>query len=87
MSKVMKKEAPKAGKNKLIPEVTNPYKKDNYLFMGGGFLLVIVGFILMYGPHEGIYSLMRTTIPVLLILGGFAVTGYGIMKKPKEKAE
>lgn len=57
------------------------------MLMGGGFLGVILGFILMYGPHEGLYSVMRTSVPVVIILAGFAVTGYGIMKKPKDSAE
>ncbi|MFY0672444.1 MAG: DUF3098 domain-containing protein [Bacteroidia bacterium] len=64
-----------------------PFVKQNYLFMAGGFLLVIIGFIFMYvseenhGKSEVIYSFSKTTLPVIFIMLGFAVTGFGIMKR------
>ena len=81
-----------ANKNRYsLPEVESHYRKENYMLIGGGFLAVILGFILMYvspenaGKADVIYSNANTTIPVLIILTGFGVTAFGIMKKPKNQ--
>lgn len=62
------------------------------MFMAAGFLLVVLGFIVMYvgedgrGKSEVIYSFSKTTLPVLLILIGFTVTAVGIMKRFNREA-
>lgn len=64
-----------------------PFAKQNYYLMGGGFLLVLIGFFVMYvgvedrGNSDVIYSFGKTTLPVIFILLGFLVTGVGIMKR------
>lgn len=79
--------APKAEKSK---EVEIPFVRKNYLFMVGGFVLVIIGFLFMYispegrGKSEIIYSFSKTTLPVLIIMVGFVVTAVGIMKRFKQ---
>jgi magnesium-transporting ATPase (P-type) len=69
------------------------FDKDNYMWIIGGVVLIIIGFILMSGGksedpnkfnYEEIYSTRRITIAPLLILIGFAVEIYAIMKKPAE---
>jgi hypothetical protein len=70
------------------------FSKDNYIFMGIGLVLIFVGFILMAGgksadPNvfngEELYSFRRITLAPILVLLGFAVEGYAILKKPSTK--
>jgi len=69
-----------------------PFVKQNYMLMAAGFGLVIIGFVFMYvskdnhGKSEVIYSFSKTTLPVILIMLGFAVTGFGIMKRFNSEA-
>ncbi len=72
------------------------FDKSNYMWMIGGVVLIILGFILMSGgkspdPNEflydEIYSFRRITLAPLLILIGFAVEAYAIMKKPSEQKD
>ena len=69
------------------------FDKGNYMWIIGGVVLIILGFILMAGGksedpnkfnYEEIYSTRRITIAPLLILIGFAVEIYAIMKKPAD---
>ena len=70
------------------------FDKENYTWMLGGVGLILLGFFLMAGgkspnPHEfnyaEIYSFRRITIAPIVLLLGFAVQVYAIMKKPKEQ--
>lgn len=72
------------------------FDKSNYIWMLAGVLLVVIGFMLMSGGksedptkfnYEEIYSTMRITIAPLMILAGFAIEIYAIMKKPAAKNE
>ncbi len=72
------------------------FDKENYMWMIGGMLLIFIGFMLMSGgkspdPHkfnyDEIYSFRRITLAPIIILLGFAVEVYAIMKKPKETAQ
>lgn len=67
------------------------FDKSNYIWMIGGVLLILLGFVLMAGGkspdpnkfnYDEIYSTTRVTIAPILILLGFAVEIYAIMKKP-----
>ena len=69
------------------------FDKENYMWMIGGVALIFIGFMLMSGgksanPHEfhyeEIYSFRRITLAPIVILLGFAVEVYAIMKKPKD---
>ena len=69
------------------------FDKSNYMWMIGGVVLILIGFVLMAGgksadPHQfnykEIYSAQRITVAPLLILLGFAIEVYAIMKKPVE---
>ncbi|MGB0430084.1 MAG: DUF3098 domain-containing protein [Bacteroidia bacterium] len=83
-----KETTPTTGKS----QIRIPFVKQNYMFMAAGFLLVVIGFIFMYikeadhGNSEVIYSFSKTTLPVVLIMIGFAVTGFGIMKRFNSEA-
>ncbi len=70
------------------------FDKGNYMWMIGGVILIILGYMLMSGgksedptkfDYNTIYSARRVTIAPLLILIGFAVEVYAIMKKPSTK--
>ncbi len=69
------------------------FDKENYIWMLGGVALILLGFALMAGgkspdPHkfnyEEIYSFRRITLAPLVLLLGFAVEIYAIMKKPAD---
>lgn len=65
--------------------------KENYKFLLIGFVTIIIGFILMIGGkaetpdqfNEAIFSAQRITIAPIVVLLGFIVVGFGIMKRPK----
>ncbi len=87
------------------PFVTTPdIRKSNVLFMfdrinyyiiGGGVLLLIIGYVLMSGgaqapdqfKEDEIYSFRRITLAPIIVILGYAVIAYGIMKKPTEAKE
>ncbi len=68
------------------------FGKENYLFIGGGFLLCVIGYMLMVGGgsddpniyNPEIFSFRRITLSPVIIIAGFIVVIYGIMKKPKK---
>ena len=76
-------------------EYTLLFDKENYMWMLGGLAMIFIGFILMSGgksanPHEfhydEIYSFRRITLAPIIILIGFFVEAYAIMKKPKDSS-
>ena len=76
-------------------QTTFAFGKENYrlLFIGLGFL--VLGYILMIGggskdPNvfsEDIFDFQRLTLAPLLLLTGFIIEIFAIMKKPKVKSE
>jgi hypothetical protein len=70
--------------------------KQNYMLLAIGFVIIIIGFLLMIGgatkdPNvfnaDEIFSFRRVTLAPVIILFGFVFEIYAIMKKPKEKEE
>jgi len=85
-TQTVKKDQPKGNQTFL-------FDRDNYRWMIGGVLLILIGFALMAGgkspdPHQfnfdEIYSFRRITLAPMVMLIGFFVEVYAIMKKPKE---
>ncbi|KIA90653.1 MULTISPECIES: DUF3098 domain-containing protein [Kaistella] len=82
---------------KTVPENTFYFGKENYKFMLIGLALIVVGFLLMMGPdantvdgkydpnvwNEGIFSIRRIRIAPMLVIAGFAVEVYAILKRKK----
>ena len=72
----------------------NPlFSKENYIWMLAGIVVMALGFFLMAGGKSPdptkfndneIYSTTRITIAPLLIMAGFVIEIFAIMKKPKE---
>ena len=67
--------------------------KKNLITMGVGFLILVLGFLLMAGgqstsPDEfveaEIFSTQRITIAPITVLLGFIVIGIGIMIRPEK---
>ena len=78
---------------KPLPQQAFLFDKENYALMIGGVALIFLGFFLMSGgksanPHEfhfdEIYSVRRITVAPIVLLMGFALEVFAIMKKPKE---
>lgn len=68
------------------------FEKDNFLWMIGGAVVMIIGFLLMSGgrseaptefnPNE-VYSTVRITIAPIVILAGLVIEIYAIFRSPK----
>ncbi len=67
------------------------FGKENYLMMLGGLALLGIGFFLMGGGKSAdpkvfndsdVYSTTRITIAPILIIAGFIIEIFAIMKKP-----
>jgi len=87
---ITQKSAPASNK----PEATFLFDKENYKWMFIGLGLIFLSFFLLSGgksanPNEfhydEIYSFRRITLAPLVLMAGFAVEAYAIMRKPKEK--
>ncbi|HKL37363.1 MAG TPA: DUF3098 domain-containing protein [Bacteroidales bacterium] len=71
------------------------FTKENYRLLIIGFVIIVVGFLLMVGGeaespdqfNPDVFSFRRITLAPLVVLLGFAFEIYAIMKKPKEKEE
>jgi hypothetical protein len=76
---------------------TNPgfaLGKKNYLYLLIGFVLIVVGFLLMIGgksddpnvfKEEEIFSFRRITLAPIIVLIGFGFEIWAIMKKPRNQ--
>ena len=66
-----------------------PLTMRNYLLMAIGFVVIVLGFVLMSGgtvatPEEfsyDIFSWRRITLAPILVIGGFAFEIYAILKR------
>lgn len=74
-------------------ETKMPFGRDNYLWVLIGIAFLLVGFLLMIGGgsddpdvfNEAIFSSRRLTLAPILVLIGFGLEIYAIMKKPKDE--
>lgn len=69
------------------------FGKENYQILAIGVVVVVIGYLLMIGggsddPHkfnaDEIFSTRRITVSPIVILLGFVIVLYGIMKKSKD---
>jgi len=67
--------------------------KENYLFLTIGFVIIIIGFLLMVGGGsddpkvfngDELFSFRRIVLAPIVVLFGFFFEIWAIMKKPKE---
>jgi hypothetical protein len=83
-----------AGKSAVSPgkTVDFAFTKENYRLMLIGLALMVLGFILMIGggskdPNDfspDIFNFQRITLAPILILAGYVVEIFAIMKKSKD---
>lgn len=68
------------------------FAKQNYLLMVLGAVAVVIGFFLMSGGssddpnvfNEEIFSFRRVTLAPIVVLAGYAIVFYAVMKKPRD---
>lgn len=79
-------------KKELKHDVDFPFGKTNYMWTLIGLAIIFVGFLLMIGGgsedpaiwDESIFSFRRITLAPTLVMIGFAIEVYAIMKKSKD---
>lgn len=81
-----------ATENKQL--AANPlFGKNNYMWMIAGGIVLVIGFFLMAGGKSTdvtkfndneIYSTTRITVAPILIMAGFIIEIFAIMKKPSK---
>ena len=68
------------------------FSKQNIVVIIAGIVLTLLGFVLMIGggsedptvfKKDEIFSFTRITLAPILVIGGYGVVIYGIMKKNK----
>jgi len=69
------------------------FDKSNYTWMIAGVVLILIGLVLVAGgkipdPHkfnyDELYSFRRITLAPIIMMIGFAIEVYAIMKKPAQ---
>ncbi len=79
---------------KQQPAVNPLFSKENYRWMLAGLVVMALGFFLMAGGKSAdptkfndneVYSTTRITIAPILIMAGFIIEIFAIMRKPKSK--
>ena len=68
------------------------FGKENYRLLLIGLVVILIGFLLMIGggsddPNvfsEEIFSFRRMTLAPILVLAGYIIEIYAIMKKPRD---
>ncbi|MDA3910018.1 MAG: DUF3098 domain-containing protein [Bacteroidales bacterium] len=69
------------------------FDKQNYILMIVGFVIIVLGYILMSGGaaddpavfSDAIFNFRRITLAPILIVIGFGIEIYAILKKPTSK--
>lgn len=90
-----KRSRPVAGQKQPVnaSEKIFPFTRENYILIITGLIIVIIGYLLMTGGRspdpnqfypDQVYSWRRITLAPIVIMIGFLVEVYAIMKKPKE---
>ena len=66
-----------------------PLTRRNYILLAIGFAVIVLGFVLMAGGgsdspdefHDAMFSWRRITLAPILVIGGFVVEIFAIMKR------
>jgi hypothetical protein len=76
----------KLQKKKAKVEEALPLTKDNYVILGIGVAIIVVGFVVMAaGGVEGFASLV--VAPILLVAGYCIIVPFSILYKKREKRQ
>jgi hypothetical protein len=68
------------------------FRRENYILIFIGLAIMAIGFLLMIGGksenpqvfNESIFNFQRLTLAPILILTGYIIEIFAIMKKPKD---
>jgi hypothetical protein len=79
-------------KKEVKPTIDFPFGRENYVLMFTGLAIIFLGFILMSGGGSedpavwdpSIFSFRRITLAPILVISGFVIEIFAIMKKSKE---
>jgi Protein of unknown function (DUF3098) len=69
-----------AEKSNAVPSGDFIFGKQNYMLMALGAVVIIVGFTIMSGKDD-IFSTAKLTVAPIVILLGFVIEVFAIMKK------
>jgi hypothetical protein len=76
-------------------EINWVFSRENYIYMFIGLGLLVLGYLLMIGGGSddivtfspSIFDFQRLTLAPILVLAGYAVEIYAIMKLPKQNKQ
>ena len=88
---IKKKPAPLEGSKAQLEGQDFAFDKQNYKWLLIGLAFIFVGFILMIGGgsddpnvfNDGMFNFQRLTLSPILLMAGFIIGVFAIMKKPK----
>lgn len=83
MSKKVQEKGKPAAKETPSSKIDMVFSKQNYVLTGLAFAVVVIGFLLMYGGKEDIYSFRKITLAPIVVITGFLIGVVAIMYKPK----
>ncbi len=78
---------------KQAPAIPFIFDSTNYIIMAVGVVIILIGFMLMSGgatsdpnvfPKEDLYSFRRITLAPIVVMLGFAIEIYAILRRPKD---
>lgn len=81
-----------AAKQPVISSLPFIFDRTNYIIMIAGIVVILLGFALMSGgattdpnvfPKEELYSFRRITLAPLVVMLGFGIEVFAILKRPK----
>lgn len=91
----MKQKTTLTAEKKAVHHTTGSFfEKENFMWMLGGAIVMIIGFLLMAGGHSDnpnvfdpneVYSTTRITIAPIVILAGLTLEIFAIFRDPKKK--
>ena len=72
-------------KTKQKREFSFPMERENFMIIGLGVVLIVIGYVLM--SANSVDGFMPTVVaPILLVAGYCVIIPYGILKRPKSEA-
>ncbi len=81
-----------ASQKQTSPVTPLIFDRTNYLIMIAGVVVILIGFVLMSGgatsdpnvfPKEELYSFRRITLAPIVVMIGFGIEIFAILKRPK----
>jgi hypothetical protein len=75
----------KSKQKKARQDETLPFERENYIILGVGLLVIIIGYVALSQPSDGGGFLPLTLAPILLVFGYCVVVPLGIMYRKKSK--